>query len=175
MNAGRHPVLFGTAKDMVQIPAGRFQMGSPSKEVGRSEDETLHQGDEAQTWAEMEKIEAQFLQKRLKAYRSMQNDISIDSQLYSDLTQRIQETENAITLKGLDIKITASKAAKAQSLELKKIKKNINNDIYIEENRSDLYEPNKQFYALALNAATRHLLPNILRARVYQFPEKDLL
>ena len=63
---------------------------------------------------EIEKIEAQFLQKRLKAYRSMQNDISIDSQLYSDLTQRIQETENAITLKGLDIKITASKAAKAQ-------------------------------------------------------------
>jgi hypothetical protein len=44
----------------------------------------------------------------------MQKDISIDSELYLDLTQKIQETENSITLKGLDIKITASKAANAQ-------------------------------------------------------------
>lgn len=66
------------------------------------------------TQAEIEKIEAGFLEKRLKAYKSMQKDISIDSELYSDLTQKIQETENAITLKGLDIKIAASKAAKAQ-------------------------------------------------------------
>jgi len=66
------------------------------------------------TQAEIEKIEAGFLEKRLKAYKSMQKDISIDSELYSELTQKIQETDNAITLKGLDIKITASKAAKAQ-------------------------------------------------------------
>lgn len=66
------------------------------------------------TQAEIEKIEAGFLEKRLKAYKSMQKDISIDSELYSDLTQKIQETENAITLKGLDIKIAASKAAKDQ-------------------------------------------------------------
>ena len=66
------------------------------------------------TQAEIEKIEAGFLEKRLKAYKSMQKDISIDSELYLDLTQKIQETENAITLKGLDIKITASKAVNAQ-------------------------------------------------------------
>ena len=66
------------------------------------------------TAAEIEKIEAGFLQKRLKAYRSMQKDISEDSELYLDLTQKIQETDNAITLKGLDIKITASKAVNAQ-------------------------------------------------------------
>lgn len=66
------------------------------------------------TAAEIEKIEASFLDKRLKAYKSMQSNISIDSELYLDLTQKIQETENAITLKGLDIKITASKAVNAQ-------------------------------------------------------------
>ena len=66
------------------------------------------------TQAEIEKIEAGFLEKRLKAYKSMQSNISIDSELYLDLTQKIQETENAITLKGLDIKITASKAVNAQ-------------------------------------------------------------
>ena len=66
------------------------------------------------TAAEIEKIEAGFLQKRLKAYKSMQKDISADSELYLDLTQKIQETDNAITLKGLDIKITASKAVNAQ-------------------------------------------------------------
>ena len=66
------------------------------------------------TAAEIEKIEAGFLEKRLKAYKSMQKDISIDSELYLDLTQKIQETENSITLKGLDIKITASKAVNAQ-------------------------------------------------------------
>jgi hypothetical protein len=66
------------------------------------------------TAAEIEKIEAGFLDKRLKAYKSMQSNISIDSELYLDLTQKIQETENAITLKGLDIKITASKAVNAQ-------------------------------------------------------------
>ena len=66
------------------------------------------------TQAEIEKIEAGFLQKRLKAYKSMQKDISADSELYLDLTQKIQETDNAITLKGLDIKITASKAVNAQ-------------------------------------------------------------
>lgn len=66
------------------------------------------------TAAQIEKIEAGFLDKRLKAYKSMQKDVSADSELYLDLTQKIQETDNAITLKGLDIKITASKAVNAQ-------------------------------------------------------------
>jgi hypothetical protein len=60
------------------------------------------------------KIEEEHLKKRLAAYRKMQADISIDSQLYFDLSEKIQAASDALTLKGLDIKIQASNQARAQ-------------------------------------------------------------
>jgi hypothetical protein len=66
------------------------------------------------TAAQIEKIELEHMNKRLKALKNMQSELSDDSELKLELTQKTQELENAITLKGLDIKITASKAANAQ-------------------------------------------------------------
>jgi hypothetical protein len=66
------------------------------------------------TQAEIEKIELEHMNKKLKALRTMQTQLGDDSELKVELTQRTQELENAITLKGLDVKITASKAANAQ-------------------------------------------------------------
>lgn len=66
------------------------------------------------TAAQIEKIELEHMNKRLKSLKTMQSQLSDDSELKLELTQKTQELENAITLKGLDIKITASKAANAQ-------------------------------------------------------------
>ena len=60
------------------------------------------------------KIEEEHLKKRLAAYRKMQADVGIDSQLYFDLSEKIQAASDALTLKGLDIKIQASQQARAQ-------------------------------------------------------------
>jgi hypothetical protein len=72
------------------------------------------------------------------------------------------------------LEIKSHKAAKTQRLELKKIKQNINNDIYTEENQSDLNEPDRQSYALVSNVLTMHLLPSISAVQAYQYPEKGL-
>jgi hypothetical protein len=66
------------------------------------------------TAAQIEKIELEHMNKRLKSLKTMQSELSDDSELKLELTQKTQELENAITLKGLDIKITASKAVNAQ-------------------------------------------------------------
>jgi hypothetical protein len=66
------------------------------------------------TQAEIEKIELEHMNKKLKALKTMQSQLGDDSELKVQLTERTQELENAITLKGLDVKITASKAANAQ-------------------------------------------------------------
>ena len=60
------------------------------------------------------KIEEEHLKKRLAAYKKMQADVGIDSQLYFDLSEKIQAATDALTLKGLDIKIQASNQARAQ-------------------------------------------------------------
>jgi hypothetical protein len=66
------------------------------------------------TAAQIEKIELEHMNKRLKALKKLHDQLGDDSELKLELTQKTQELENAITLKGLDIKITASKAANAQ-------------------------------------------------------------
>jgi hypothetical protein len=66
------------------------------------------------TQVEIEKIELEHMNKKLKALRTMQTQLGDDSELKVQLTERTQELENAITLKGLDVKISASKAANAQ-------------------------------------------------------------
>ena len=59
------------------------------------------------------KIEQAHLKKRLDAYRKMQMEVGIDSQVYFDLAEKIQAADDALTLKGLDIKIQASNDARA--------------------------------------------------------------
>lgn len=72
------------------------------------------------TEADILKIEQEFLTKRIAAYKSMQQDVGIDSQLYFDLGEKLQAAQDELTLKGLDIKIAASKAAvKARKSDLK--------------------------------------------------------
>jgi len=72
------------------------------------------------TEADILKIEQEFLTKRIAAYKSMQQDVGIDSQLYFDLGEKLQAAQDEQTLKGLDIKIAASKAAvKARKSDLK--------------------------------------------------------
>jgi hypothetical protein len=72
------------------------------------------------TEADILKIEQEFLTKRIAAYKSMQQDVGIDSQLYFDLGEKLQAAQDEQTLKGLDIKIAASKAAvKSRKSDLK--------------------------------------------------------
>jgi hypothetical protein len=72
------------------------------------------------TEADILKIEQEYLTKRIAAYKSMQQDVGIDSQLYFDLGEKLQAAQDEQTLKGLDIKIAASKAAvKARKSDLK--------------------------------------------------------
>jgi hypothetical protein len=72
------------------------------------------------TEADILKIEQEFLTKRIAAYKSMQQDVGIDSQLYFDLGEKLQAAQDEQILKGLDIKIAASKAAvKARKSDLK--------------------------------------------------------
>lgn len=72
------------------------------------------------TEADILKIEEQFLTKRISAFRKMQEDVGVESELYAELAEKIQTAEDERTLKGLDIKIAASKAAvKARKADLK--------------------------------------------------------
>jgi hypothetical protein len=72
------------------------------------------------TEAQILQVEHNNLNKRLAAYKRFHDSLSDSSELKLELTQRIQETENAITLHGLDMQIAASKAAvKARKSDLK--------------------------------------------------------
>ena len=72
------------------------------------------------TEADILKIEQDFLTKRIAAYKSMQQDISIDSQLYFDLAEKLQAAQDEQILKGFDIQIAASRAAvKSRKSDLK--------------------------------------------------------
>ena len=63
------------------------------------------------TEADILKIEQEFLTKRIAAYKSMQQDVGIDSQLYFDLAEKLQAAQDEQILKGFDIQIAASRAA----------------------------------------------------------------
>jgi hypothetical protein len=72
------------------------------------------------TEADILKIEQDFLTKRIAAYKSMQQDVGIDSQLYFDLAEKLQAAQDEQILKGFDIQIAASKAAvKSRKSDLK--------------------------------------------------------
>jgi hypothetical protein len=72
------------------------------------------------TEADILKIEQDFLTKRITAFRKMQADVGVESELYAELAEKIQTAEDERTLKGFDIKIAASKAAvKARKSDLK--------------------------------------------------------
>lgn len=73
-----------------------------------------------QTESDILKIEEQFLTKRIAAYRKMQSDVGVESELYAELAEKIQTAEDERTLRGLDIKIAASRAAvKSRKADLK--------------------------------------------------------
>lgn len=72
------------------------------------------------TEADILKIEEEYLTKRITAFRKMQADVGVESELYAELAEKIQTAEDERTLKGLDIKIAASKAAvKSRKADLK--------------------------------------------------------
>jgi hypothetical protein len=72
------------------------------------------------TEADILKIEQDFLTKRIAAYKSMQQDVGIDSQLYFDLAEKLQAAQDEQILKGFDIQIAASRAAvKSRKQDLK--------------------------------------------------------
>jgi hypothetical protein len=72
------------------------------------------------TEADILKIEQDFLTKRIAAYKSMQQDVGIDSQLYFDLAEKLQAAQDEQILKGFDIQIAASRAAvKSRKSDLK--------------------------------------------------------
>lgn len=66
------------------------------------------------------KIEEGFIKKRIAAYKELKGSIAVESELQADLSQKLQESQDALTLKGLDIKIAASKkAVQARKEDLK--------------------------------------------------------
>lgn len=72
------------------------------------------------TEADILKIEEEFLTKRITAFRKMQADVGVESELYAELAEKIQTAEDERTLRGLDIKIAASRAAvKSRKSDLK--------------------------------------------------------
>jgi hypothetical protein len=72
------------------------------------------------TEADILKIEEEYLTKRITAFRKMQADVGVESELYAELAEKIQTAEDERTLKGFDIQIAASKAAvKARKSDLK--------------------------------------------------------
>jgi hypothetical protein len=72
------------------------------------------------TEADILKIEQEYLTKRIAAYKSMQQDVGIDSQLYFDLAEKLQAAQDEQILKGFDIQIAASRAAvKSRKSDLK--------------------------------------------------------
>jgi hypothetical protein len=79
------------------------------------------------TEAEIAKIELEHMHKRLKALKTLQGQLSEDSELKIQLTQTTQELENDIILKGLDIQIAAKGKSTQKSAELteKQLKKEL--------------------------------------------------
>ena len=77
--------------------------------------------------ADILKIEEEFLTKRITAYRKMQSDVGVESELYAELAEKIQTAEDERTLRGLDIKIAASRAA------VKSRKADLNDEVTAEE------------------------------------------
>jgi hypothetical protein len=79
------------------------------------------------TEAEIAKIELEHMHKRLKALKTLQGQLSDDSELKIQLTQTTQELENDIILKGLDIQIAAKGKSTQKSAELteKQLKKEL--------------------------------------------------
>jgi hypothetical protein len=79
------------------------------------------------TEAEIAKIELEHMHKRLKASKTLQGQLSDDSELKIQLTQTTQELENDIILKGLDIQIAAKGKSTQKSAELteKQLKKEL--------------------------------------------------
>jgi len=79
------------------------------------------------TEAEIAKIELEHMNKRLKALKIVQSQLSEDSELKVQLTQTTQELENDIVLKGLDIQIAAKDKSTQKSVELteKQLKKEL--------------------------------------------------
>jgi hypothetical protein len=79
------------------------------------------------TEAEIAKIELEHMNKRLKSLKTMQGQLSEDSELKVQLTQTTQELENDIVLKGLDIQIAAKGKSTQKSAELteKQLKKEL--------------------------------------------------
>jgi uncharacterized membrane protein len=79
------------------------------------------------TEAEIAKIELEHMNKRLKALKTLQGQLSEDSELKVQLTQTTQELENDIILKGLDIQIAAKGKSTQKSAELteKQLKKEL--------------------------------------------------
>jgi hypothetical protein len=72
------------------------------------------------TEADILKIEEEYLTKRITAFRKMQADVGVESELYAELAEKIQTAEDERTLKGFDIQIAASKAAvKSRKSDLK--------------------------------------------------------
>lgn len=60
------------------------------------------------------KIEEDYLKKRIAAYKSMQEDVGVESELYAELAEKLQLAEDELTLKGLDIKIEAAREIRAE-------------------------------------------------------------
>jgi hypothetical protein len=79
------------------------------------------------TQAEIEKIELEHMNKRLKTLKKLHDQLGDSSELKLQLTQTTQELENAIILKGLDIQIAAKGKSTQKSAELteKQLKKEL--------------------------------------------------
>lgn len=74
------------------------------------------------TESEIQQIELDHMNIRLKALQKMHDQVSDDSEQRIALTQKIQDQENAITLKGLDIAIAVNTEKQKLSQQRKKDK-----------------------------------------------------
>lgn len=74
------------------------------------------------TESEIQQIELDHMNIRLKALQKMHDQVSDDSEQRIALTQKIQDQENAITLKGLDIAISVNTEKQRLSQQRKKDK-----------------------------------------------------
>lgn len=66
------------------------------------------------TEADILKIEEAYLNKRIAAYKSMQEDVGVESELYAELAEKLQLAQDELTLKGLDIQIEAAQQIRAE-------------------------------------------------------------
>lgn len=85
------------------------------RQIKFREEQAIKEGQIAgKSQQQIEAIELDYINKKIAGYKKMQSGISIDAELYHELTQKIQEAENAAILKGLDIKVNASSKGRAQ-------------------------------------------------------------